>query len=281
MRKGPAAWIAIITAVTACSSAPKSEPQPEAAVDPGSVAATPELASMIVLRPAGGFELGDTVSVDLGNIGDDGRVALYDGGRESGTLSVENLGPVGTGRMVVTAGRLNVRRCRSTGCSIVGYVERGRELEVSDFAGRWYRVRVDAETTGYVVAEHLQLALVHQRNALDEIRRRTAEYYASELETLKLEGSDLFAGHEVELEADMLSFAFYTVHGEGEPLAMVCNAMRGIAAFVRESMESYPPHYFPAYSAGVYLSSSSEPKGEDAMIAGLTGDGGVYCRTSN
>lgn len=235
---------------------------------------------MIVLRPAGGFELGDTVSVDLGNIGDDGRVALYAGGRESGTVSVESLGPVGTGRMVVTAARLNVRRCRSTGCSIVGYVERGRELEVSDFAGRWYRVRVDSETTGYVVAEHLQLVLVHRRNALEEIRQRTAEYYASELETMKIEGADLFAGHEVRLEGDMLSFAFYTGHGEGESLAMVCNAMRGIASFVRESMESYPPHYFPAYSAGVYLGSSSEPEGEDVMIAGLTGDGGVYCRTN-
>jgi hypothetical protein len=250
-------------------------------VDPGSVVATPELASMIVLRPAGGFEPGDTVTVDLGKIDDDGRVALYDGGRESGTLSAESLGPVGTGTMVVTAARLNVRRCRSTGCSIVGYVERGRELEVSDFAGRWYRVRVDSETTGYVVADHLQLSLVHRRHAFEEIRRRTAEYYASEVETLKLEGGDLFAGHEVKLEGDMLSFSFFTGHGEGEPLSMVCNAMRGIAAFVRESLESYPAHYFPAYSAGVYLSSSSDPEGVDVMIAGLTGDGGVYCRTSN
>lgn len=257
------------------SGGPESRPGP--AEKPRVEAATSELSAMIVLRASRGLEPGDTVAVALGDIDDAGRVAFYVRGKAAGTVSLSDLGPVGTGKMVVTASRLNVRRCRSTGCSVLGYVVEGQEVEASDFAGRWYRVRIDGETTGYVLAEHLQPVLARQRGAMAEIRHRTAEYYRNKLQRIESGGAPLFTGHDVTLDDEMLDFVFRASHAEGEALTLICSAMRGIADFVRESMASYPPHLFPAYSAGVYLESTSSLDGEN-MIAGLTGDGGVYCR---
>jgi hypothetical protein len=277
MRSVSSIVVAVLIGVVGCSSAPEPISQPQPTEAPEVEVAVPALSSMIVVRPSRGVELGDTVSVDLENIDDDGRVPRYVGGKTVGTISTNDLGPVGTGKMVVTASRLNVRRCRSTGCSVLGYVVRDQEVEASDFAGRWYRVRIDDEITGYVMAEHLQLVLARQRTALNEIRRRTAEYYRSELERIELDGSPVFSGYDVTNDDGMLSFAFKARQDEGEALSLICDAMRGIAEFVRDSMASYPPHYFPAYSAGVYLDSSDD--GEEDMIAGLTGDDGVYCRS--
>jgi hypothetical protein len=277
MRFVSAVVVALLVSIVGCSSAPGPEMRPEPAETPTAETAPPALTSMIVLRESRGVEFGDTVSVDIEGIDEDGRVPRYVGGRAVGILSANDLGPVGKGKMVVTASRLNVRRCRSTGCSVLGYVVRDQEVEASDFAGRWYRVQVDEETTGYVMAEHLQLLLVRERSALADIRRRTADYYVSELERIELDGTPVFTGYAVTTGDEMLSFVFKARQDEGEALLLICNAMRGIAGFVRESMASYPPHYFPAYSAGVYPDSSDGSRGED-MIAGLTGDDGVYCR---
>ena len=272
------AIVAVVAGSVGCSSAPEPETRPEPAETPKAEVAPPALTPMIVLRASRGVEFGDTVSVDIGGIDEDSRVPRYVGGRAVGTLSANDLGPVGTGKMVVTASRLNVRRCRSTGCSVLGYVVRDQEVEASEFAGRWYRVRIDEETTGYVMAEHLQLPLVRQRSALADIRRRTADYYKNELQPIELDGTPLFTGYDVRTNDEMLSLVFKARSHEGEALTLVCNAMRGIADFVRESMASYPPHYFAAYSAGVYPESSDGSKGEE-MVAGLTGDDGVYCRS--
>ena len=270
--------VAVMVGSVGCSGAPKPETRPEPSGTPGVEGAAGALSSYIVLRPSRGVELGDTVAVDLERIDDDGRVPRYIGGRAVGTISMNDLGPVGTGRMVVTASRLNVRRCRSTGCTVLGYVVRDQEVEASDFAGRWYRVQIDGETTGYVMAEHLQLLTARQRSALTEVRQRTAEYYKSRLEPIELDGTPVFKGYDVTTDEEMLSFAFEAWMAEGEALSLICNAMRGIAVFVRENMALYPLHYFPAYSAGVYLDSSDGSEEQD-MIAGLTGDDGVYCRS--
>lgn len=269
--------LVVMVGIAGCSASSGPESQPEPAEGPRIETPTPDLSAMIVLRASRGLEPGDTVDVDLGDVDDEGRVRSYVRGKGSGTVSLNDLGPVGTGKMVVTASRLNVRRCRSTGCSVLGYVVQGQEVEASDFAGRWYRVRVDGETTGYVLAEHLQSVLARQRSAIAEIRRRTADYYRKELQRIESGGAALFTGHEVTLDEEMLDFVFRAREAEGEALPIICNAMRGIADFVRESMASYPPHLFPAYSAGVYLDSAGSLDGEN-MIAGLTGDGGVYCR---
>jgi hypothetical protein len=272
------AIVAVVVGSVGCSSAPEPETQPEPAETPEAEVAPPALTPMIVLRPSRGVEFGDTVSVDIGGIDEDGRMPRYVGGRAVGTLSANDLGPVGTGKMVVTASRLNVHRCRSTGCSVLGYVVRDQEVEASEFAGRWYRVRIDEGTTGYVMAEHLQLPLVGQRSALADIRRRTADYYKNELQPIELDGAQVFTGYDVRADDEMLNFVFKARGEDGEALALVCNAMRGIAEFVRESMASYPPQHFPVYSAGVYPDSSDGSKGEE-MIAGLSGDDGVYCRS--
>jgi hypothetical protein len=277
MRATFAALIVVVLGVAGCSTTREPESQPEPSEAPPVEAPRRDLSAMIVLKRSRGLEFGDTVTVDLGDIDDDGGVPIYTGGKRAGTVSLDDLGPVGTGRMVVTASKLNVRRCRSTGCSLVGYLVRGQEVEASDFAGRWYRVRIDGETTGYAMAEHLQPVAARQRSAIGEIRRRTAEYYRDELEPIEFEGAPLFTGYDVMLDEEMLGFVFRARHDDGEALSLICVAMRGIADFVRESMASYPPYLFPAYSAGVYLDTSGNPDGE-AMIAGLTGDGGAYCR---
>jgi hypothetical protein len=277
MRVTFAALCAVVIGSAGCSAAPGSEAQPRPEEASPVAAPTPELSAMIVLRPSRGLEFGDTVTVDLANIDDDGRVPRYARGKPAGSVSLNDLGPAGTGRMVVTASKLNVRRCRSTGCSVLGYLVRDQEVEASDFAGRWYRVRIDAETSGYALAEYLQPVLARQRSAIAEIRRRTAAYYRNELEPIELDRAPLFTEYRVALEDELLTFIFNVRRAGDEALPLICNAMRGIADFVRDNMASYPPDLFPAYSAGVYLDSPGAVDGED-MLAGLTGDGGVYCR---
>lgn len=277
MRLTFAALCVVVIGIAGCSGGPEPEAQPQPDRAPRVEASPRELSEMIVLRPSRGLEYGDTVTVDLANIDDDGRVPRYAEGRSVGFVPLNDLGPVGTGRMIVTASKLNVRRCRSTGCSVLGYLVRGQEVEASDFAGRWYRVLIDGETTGYALAEYLEPVLARQRSAIAELRRRTAAYYRNELEPIELGGAPLFTGYGVTLEDEMLGFVFKARQAGGEALPLICNAMRGIADFVRENMASYPPHLFPAYSAGVYLDSPGTVDGEN-MLAGLTGDGGVYCR---
>ena len=152
-----------------------------------------------------------------------------EGGGRSGQISLDALGPANEGTMVVTAARSDVRRCRSTGCSIVGYLERGQVVDVHDFAGRWYRVAVDGEAAGYVLAEHLQLPLVSQIEFLGVIAERTATFYAGNLKGLTARSEPVFSGYELEFEADVLDFEFYTPFRDGSALSAICDAMRGIA----------------------------------------------------
>lgn len=267
----------VVIGIAGCSAAPEPEAQPQPEKASPVEAPTRDLSAMIVLKPSRGLEFGDTVTVDLADIDDDGRVPRYAQGRPAGRVSLNDLGPVGTGRMVVTASKLNVRRCRSTGCSVLGYLVQGQEVEASDFAGRWYRVIIDGETAGYALAEYLQPVLARQRSAIAEIRRRTAAYYRNELQRIELDGAPLFTGYSVTFDDEMLAFVFNARQAGAEALPRICSAMRGIADFVRDNMASYPPDLFPAYSAGVYLESAATGDGE-GMLAGLTGDGGVYCQ---
>jgi hypothetical protein len=236
---------------------------------------------MLVVRASEGLAVGDTVRVDLTHVSEDGRVAYSRGGRSAGTLPLGALGPSGDGHMVVTADRLNVRRCRSTGCSVEGYVARGQMVEVRDFAGRWYRVIMEDVPVGYLNVEHLQLPLVQQRGLLAAIRQLTAEFYDGELKSMKVGGAAVFSGYDVKLDDELLNFAFFTPFQEGPILSTICDAMRGIAGFVRTTMSENPTQLFPAYSAGVYYQSADIPTQGELMVAGLTGEEGVYCANPN
>lgn len=261
----------------ACSGAGGPEPTPEA--DATVEASSSALRPMIVLQAGDGFELGDTVGVDIGSL-TAGQVRVYRRDREAGSMTLERLGPVGKDRMVVMSERASVYRCRSTGCTVEGYVVKGQEVEVSDFAGRWYRVAIEGKPTGYMLVGDLQLALARRAAALDAITARTAEFFRNDLQDLRAEGRvRVFQGHAVKLQDQLLSFEFYTAITDGAGLSTVCNAMRGIAEFVRATLDAYPPDFFPAYSAGIYETAAEGVLDDEAMVAGLTGDGGVYCRS--
>jgi hypothetical protein len=236
---------------------------------------------MLVLRPVREFQPGDTVQVDMASLSGKNQVALYAGGVRSGEIALAVLGPLNDGAMVVTALRSDVRRCRSSGCSLVGYLERGQVVDVRDFAGRWYRVAVDGEAAGYVLAEHLQLPVVSQIGFLGTIAEKTASYYAGNLKGHTAGSAPLFSGYDVELEGDVLDFEFYTPFSAGPALGTICDAMRGIADFVRQTMAETPAQLFPAYSAGIYFNAPNTPPTDDVMIAGLTGDDGVFCQAPN
>lgn len=269
----------VLTSAAACSGARAPETGGEGGGPTTVEASSSTLRPMIVLRAGDGFELGDTVAVDMASL-TAGQVRVYRGNRETGSMALERLGPVGKGRMVVASARASVYRCRSTGCTVVGYVVQGQEVEVSDFAGRWYRVAIEGKPTGYMRVGDLQLTLARRAAALEVITARTAEYFRSELQGLRSEGQGpLFQSHAVKLEGQLLSFEFYTAVTDGAGLSIVCNAMRGIAEFVHATLGDYPPDYFPAYSAGVYETSAEGVVDDEAMVAGLTGGGGVYCRS--
>ena len=271
-----AALLAIGLTLSACSTkGVQDEPAMSSDAD-----APSNLSVMIVLRPSGGHEIGDSVRVDLPKSTSDGDVMYYAGDGRRGTVSLATLGPTRPGTMVVIVDRTDVRRCRSTGCSVVGYVERGQKVEVSDFIGRWYRAAVDEVATGYILARDVQLPVAYRWSLDEQIRKRTAEYYAGSLEGLAAGGSgSLFSGYQVKLEDDVLAFEFYSPFRDGPGLVAACRATRGIVDFVEDVMAGTTQH-FSAYSVGVYLDSKESAGATDLMLAGPTGEGGIYCADS-
>jgi hypothetical protein len=271
MRKPHTLAIAVAVAAAGCSAAATND-RP---------AAAPAATEMVVLRQAGRVQLGDTVSVDLTDISDDGRVAYYDDGARSGTLPLDALGPAVPATMIVDADRLNVRRCRSRGCSVAGYVVRGQQVEVSDYADGWYRLTLDGEAAGYLFAELLRTPLAYGRAQFAVFQDRAAAYYQNRLAGLRVAGGEpAFSGYDVRLRDELLSFEFYTAFDEGAALPVLCDAMRGIARFVGDLMAGTPSTVFPAFSAGIYHVVPGASPDYDDMVAGLAGEGNTYCKRS-
>ena len=238
---------------------------------------------MLVLRGSGGLARGDTVNVDTTIV--TGRLEVhYHRGAERGTVPLERLGIVGRGMMVVSAERARVRRCRSKGCSVIGYVVIGQPIQVYDYADGWYRFEGADGVKGYVYGEYLQLPRIRRQRLLGRIRSRTAAYFRKELEGLRVPqgagagGRAVFEGWELRSREDLLSFEFYTAFEDGEGSVQACNAMRGIAAFVEGLMSEFRSELFPAYSAGIYYDAPDTEARDDVMVAGLTGDGSTYCK---
>ncbi|MEE8191721.1 MAG: SH3 domain-containing protein [Gemmatimonadales bacterium] len=257
MKHRSLAWVVVVVAVTSCSTATKTE-EPSV-VEPASEALVlPDLTEMLVVRSGGRFGQGDTVRVDLSSVSQDNQVTYYADDGASGSIAYDVLGPAGDGTMVVTAEQLNVRRCRSTGCSVVGQVARGREVRVHDFAGRWYEYAGDGGMAGYLRVDDLMLPGALENKLLIEIRERIADYYDGELKGQVVDGASIIDGCDVKRGDEMLSFEFYTPFSDGPVLQA-------------------PSEYFPAYSAGVYFDAPDTPTSDDVMVAGLSGGGGVYC----
>jgi hypothetical protein len=275
MRHGFLACLALGFALAACSTTQ----QPADGAAPGAAARqTPTFTVVLVLRDIVRFQQGDTAIVDFANITEANEAPYYLAGRWIGKLPLDILGPSQTGTMVVTADRMNVRNCRSTGCTIVGTLTRGQHVQVNDFAGRWYRLLEDGDSVGYLNAEHLQMPLAYRRGHWATVRRKTADYYDSELRGLAVDGSSsTFSGYAVKLDGDELSIEFYT-HFEGGPgLDAVCIATRGIVDFVQNTMANTPRGVFSSYSFGVYYNAPESPPTAEVMVAGPSGGGAVYC----
>jgi hypothetical protein len=282
--KWTVAAVAMAGALLSCSAG-KTElaaPGPAAPTRDVPVVSEPDVSAMVVVQASGRFAVADTVGVDLANIAEERWVAYYEGGRRAGRVSLEHLGPVGIGSMVVTAGTLNVRSCPSQRCQVVAQLKRGQRISVDGFRPGWYRVRDEGRPIGFASAEYLSLPVVYPRIVLDEIERATRSYYRSELSDLRLDSyGALFSGHRVEFDGELLSIEFYTPFAEGDPAVAVCNAMRGIASFVEAMMAEVPGSVFAAYSAGVYLDVADARAGQQVMVAGLAAGGSVYCAAAH
>jgi len=277
------AWVGILAiALTACARGGTSDVEPVSEASSESEApAAPELTAMLVLRAAGGLEQGDTVRVNVGDVSDANQVTYYNGETPTGTVPFDALGPVGEGTMMVTADQMNVRRCRSTGCTVVGQVSRGQRVQVHDLQGRWYRYNGSDGTEGYLRVDYLVLPAALEGMFLVEIREQTADYYDSELKELTFDGEALFSGFDIKRSDDLLEIEFYTPFNGGPAVPEICNAMRGIAGLIRQMMAQAPSEFFPAYSTGVFYNSPDTPASNDVMVAGLAGGSGVYCMPSN
>ena len=284
MLKPALAAVLLAGGLAGCSAA-RTEvagPEPAAPTRDIPVVVEPDVNAMVVVQAFGRFAVADTVHVDLANVADERWVAYYEGGRRAGRVSLEHLGPLGVGSMVVMAGTLNVRSCPSPRCQVVAQLNRGQQISVDGFRPGWYRVRDEGRPIGFTSAEFLSLPAVYLRIVLDEIERATRSYYRSELSDLSLEGyGALFSGYAVEFDGELLSIEFYTPFADGEPAGAVCNAMRGIAGFVERMMAEVPGSVFPAYSAGVYLDVVDAQAGQRVMVAGFAAGGSVYCATSH
>ena len=266
-------WLTLTCLFAGCASATTEDaPAPEEGPPAG-----PPLTTMLVVRPHGRFERGDTVRVALEDVKGD-RVSYHELSGRSSSLPLDVLGP-GDGTMIVVASSLNLRRCRSTGCSVVDVVVRGQRVRVWDFQGRWYRYRGEDGTEGYLNVDHLRTPLAIRQGLYVSFRERAAAYYERELKELRAGGSPAFSGHAVGLGDDgELSFEFYAVHDDGESLGTLCGAMTGIADFVQPMVAEAPDGIFSAYSAGIYLAGDDKTAGDRDMLAGLAAGGGVFCK---
>lgn len=246
---------------------------------PPEPAPRPDLVELVVIRPSGRFARGDTLSVHLGEGGGSEDVRYYQNGAPAGSIPLDVLGPVGHGSMIVTAERLNVRRCRSRGCSVIGYVARGQAVRVHDFVGSWFRYTGSEGVEGYIHSDGLSLPSAYRSGLLRDIRARTAQFYRRELAGLTTaEGRSVFGSHQVETRGESLSFEFYTAVAEGPGLDTVCAAMRRISSFVERVMADVPGAVYSAFAAGVYVDSSGGPTSEK-MVAGLATGGETFCRS--
>jgi hypothetical protein len=259
-------WIALALLLGACGTARDTS-------ETAALAPSLGLTEMVLLWRTGGFDRGDTVYVNLGEISEAGTVSYHENGDPAGTLRLETLGRTDPGIMIVNVNRLMVRRCRSTGCSEVGYVVHGQAVEVQEPAGGWYRMMTGGESLGYLYGQYLRHPLVYHRNELVALGERTAEYFERELAGLTVaDGRPVFSGHDVLMRDDLLSFEFYTPHREALP--EICSAMRGIALFVQRLMSAEPREVFPAFFAGVYFGTN-----DDVMLAGMADEENIFCET--
>lgn len=251
---------------------------PGGSPEPSGPAPNLDIVELLVIRPSGRFARGDTLSVHLGDGGGSEQVRYFENGAPAGSIPLDVLGPVGHGSMIVTADRLNVRRCRSRGCSVIGYVARGQVVRVHDFVGSWFRYTGSDSVQGYIHSDGLRLPSAYRGGLLRDIRARTAQFYRRELASLATaEGRSVFSSHQVDTRGELLSFEFYTAIREGPGLETVCDAMRRIASFVERVMADVPGAVFSAFTAGVYVDSSDGPTSEN-MVAGLATGGETFCR---
>jgi hypothetical protein len=232
---------------------------------------------MLVIRDAGSLKRGDTLRVDLGSLDEENRVAYFDDGRRLGVVAYDLLGPAGEGTMMVTASTLNVRKCRSTGCSVVGQVSRGQIVPVRELSGRWYYYE-SGDVRGYLNVEHLVLPEAYRGRLFADIYASVRSYYQRELAGLRVAGDAVFSGYDVRREGEELKIEFSTPHADGPGAAAACRAMDGIAGYVHRIMARVSGEYFPAYSAGIYYDDDPQSDGgTDVMVAGMSGSGGGFC----
>ncbi|HSG80614.1 MAG TPA: SH3 domain-containing protein [Gemmatimonadota bacterium] len=248
------------------------EPTPEAAA--------PQLTTLLVIQDAGRLRQGDTVRVGLSSLDAQNQVGYYRGGRRMGLVAYDALGPR-DGTMMVTASSLNVRNCRSTGCTVVGQVSRGQRVRVWDFAGRWYRYE-SGGVRGYLNVEHLVLPDAYEGRLFAEISGATRAYYERELARRRVTSfGNVFTGYDVKRVDSEVRFEFYTRFLSGPAAQAACDAMEGISDFVQRTMALVPGEFFSAYSAGVYYDDPNTGPNENLMVAGMAGAGGAHCAIDN
>lgn len=260
------AWIVLTVVLAACGTARDTG-------ETAALAPSLGLTDMVVLWREAGFDRGDTVYVDLSEISEQGEVAYYEDGEPAGLLRLDILGRTEPGIMVVTADQLMVRRCRSRGCSVVGYVVKGQAVEVREYADGWYQMMMGGEPLGYLNGWYVRHPVAYERSELVVLGQETSTFFDRQLERLALEdGRPVFSGYAVLMRDDLLSFEFYTPFREALP--EICSAMRRISGFVEQLMAAEPSEVFPAFFAGIYYGSN-----DDVMLAGLADEGNTFCET--
>jgi hypothetical protein len=264
------AFVAVTLVLAGCSSG-SNDPAPAADAGP------PQLTTMLVIEDNGRLQQGDTVLVDLIHVSETNAVAYYRGDRRLGTVAYDALGPSGRGTMMVTASSLNVRNCRSTGCSVVGQLSRGQRVQVWDFQGRWYRY-ASGGVEGYLNVEHLVLPDAYQGRLFADISAATRAYYERNLAGRRVTSyGNVFSGYEVKRVENEVRFEFFTRFQSGPAAQAACDAMDGISDFVQRTMAPVPGAFFSAYSAGVYYAAPDTGPRANVMIAGMAGAGGAFC----
>lgn len=72
-----------------------------------------------------------------------------------------------TEKYVVEAYRLNIRKCASTKCNVLGFVSKNDTVPIESIDGNWAKVVFSNGTTGYISAKHIKKAFLNKDVKLD------------------------------------------------------------------------------------------------------------------
>ena len=274
VRLGAAAFLA--TSLAACSATQQADVQPEpstpssrshtssnASPQPARTTPSYRVFEAVVIQPwaaADTYDVSDTITVDLRiDRTRSATVPVIRNGARAGSIPIALIGPRNAGRMVVNTRALNVRKCGSTRCEVIGSLSEGDLIRVEGYANGWYQLSPAGNPVsgGYVFARHLVLPESYLQVQLGAVTMMTRMFFDQGLSRLSGRNGPLFTSYQVDVLGSppgplTWAWTFRTPYISGYEVQSVCSASRQIAQFILDVVYDIPEGWAHHYRARVY-----------------------------